>query len=191
MEQALSGQWDPAEHCSRTGNKAVALPGFASRGQQCCCPNLSCPLGWDTSNQGSELTSRRKVWRPRDWERLPGLPERNPIPFLPQFSHTGNPSGAACVVGACQGVALESLNNGAHFWLLTGSFEGNKSQSLLLRRQLRKRVCLGCNVEATGELSLQPAISCLCLESTQLMAPAFQLFSYPRTESLPVCTNYT
>lgn len=39
---------------SRTENKAVALPGFASRGQQCCCRclNLSCPLDWDTSNQG-------------------------------------------------------------------------------------------------------------------------------------------
>lgn len=37
------------------------------------------------------------------------------------------------------GVALESLDNGAHFWFLTGSFKGNKSQSLHLREQRRER----------------------------------------------------
>lgn len=116
-------------------------------------------------------------------------PGRNSIPFLPQFFHTGNPSSIACVVGACGGWHWNPWIMGPISGFSLAPSRQQKSVFASERAAKEERVGLGCNMDATGKhwrrglsrsqerLSLQPGISWLCLESTQPLALAFQLFS--------------
>lgn len=74
--------------------QADALPGFASRGQQCYrrCRNLSCPLGWGTSNQLTGKPGLRVNLSERDSEAETRTGSVVPFHFSLSTSTQGTPA---------------------------------------------------------------------------------------------------